>query len=317
MNSGNFILKLCNNFYYLTTFAKQKPVYMYHGTGLKNLQSILSQGLVINPKEKVWGEDPYSSFNFPSRVSVGGTYFTKNLMTAISSSRNANKDKKNDIIVIMAQLMPGSLLADEDSLPSAISQIRMPDAAPHESISCYLWADLHLDPNNADLLSAKKLYVNNCLDRIDQELEHNRAKKMHPSLKERMSEIFTDGFSIALQRQVSHIDDYHYKRCIETALGRDQFINQPSKSESEQKYSEYLDKITRALRILALSEISAPYGIKPARIEHDIGYSGKNKIIAIFRISAAMGNKEYEIIYQDPEGIPPEAMEDFISQYNS
>jgi hypothetical protein len=297
--------------------AKQQPIYMYHGTSSRNLSSILSEGLVINPKEKVWETDPYASFHNPSRASIGGIYFTKNLMTAISSSTNAVKDKYNENrIIVIGEIKPGSLMADEDTLPSSISQIRMPDAVPNESISCYLWADINNEPISADLISAKNLYIQTCINRIEEIL----GNKLHENLKNRLIEIFDEGFIIALKRQVSHVDPYWYKNSIERVLGRDKKIEQPSKDDAEEEYSNYLNKITRTLRVLAISEISGKNVLRSGRIEHNIKYSGGNKIVGILKLPPPYDKSPYKnikIIYEPVGGIPQEALDDFINQYTN
>src|SRR5208337_2478430 len=54
----------------------------YHGSSIKNLRSILAQGLIPDPKERAWADDPESSVYTPSRESYGGIYVTQNLLTA-------------------------------------------------------------------------------------------------------------------------------------------------------------------------------------------------------------------------------------------
>lgn len=311
------IINRCNYFYSLVAVAKQQPIYLYHGTSSRNLSSILSQGLVINPKEKVWETDPYASFDHPSRASIGGIYFTKNLMTAISSSMNAVKDRYNENrIIVIGEIKPGSLMADEDTLPSSISKIRMPDAMPNESISCYLWADINNESISADstLISAKNLYIQTCIDRIEEILG------IHEKLKNRLIEIFDEGFIIALKRQVSHVDPYRYKKSIETVLGKDKEIEQPSKDDVEEEYSNYLNKITRILRVLAISEISRKNGLRSGRIEHNIKYSGSNKIVGILKLPPPYDKNPFKnitIIYEPIGGIPEEALDDFRNQYTN
>jgi GNAT superfamily N-acetyltransferase/RNA:NAD 2'-phosphotransferase (TPT1/KptA family) len=46
----------------------------YHGTSIKNLRSIMSQGLVPEGTEKVWADDPDAGISAPSRQSYGGCY---------------------------------------------------------------------------------------------------------------------------------------------------------------------------------------------------------------------------------------------------
>lgn len=312
------LLKACEIFSQLVKSAKQKPIYMYHGTSAKNLSSILSQGLITDPNKKVWETDADASFSFPSRASVGGIYFTKNISTAISSASNSTKDKNNeDRIIVIAEIKPGSLFADEDSLPSSIAQVRMPEASPHETFSCYLWAYLHVDPTNSDLISAQDLYINNCIQRIKETLNLNKAEDLHPKLERRLRDLFEEGFQIALKRQVSHIDDYYYRSGIETVLERGQKIDRPNKDEAEREYSEYMDRVTKILRKLAISEISREYGLRSGRVGGDVGYSGGNRIVGILKLSPVR-SMDYgvEVIYEAPGGIPDEAFNDFMFQYS-
>jgi hypothetical protein len=312
------ILQACAQFSRLVVLAKQKPIYMYHGTSSKNLPSILSQGLITDPSKKVWETDEYASFSIPSRASVGGIYFTKNIKTAISSANNAIKDKeKENRIIIIAEIKPGSLYADEDLVPSAVSVVRMPEAVPNENISCYLWAYLYVDPTNSDLISAQDLYINNSIQRIKEELKMNKVEELHPKLERRLKDLFEEGFFIALKRQVSHINDYDYRRGIDRVLGRGQSIEKPNKDEAEREYSEYLDRLTRLLRKLAISEISREYGLRSGRIAGDVRYSGGNRIVGILKLSPVKSlDYGVEVIYEAPGGIPEEAFNDFIAQYS-
>lgn len=303
MSKAIKILQACDQFSRLVVLAKQKPIYMYHGTSSRNLPSILSQGLITDPSKKVWETDEYASFSMPSRASVGGIYFTKNILTAISSASNAvkNKEKENRIIII-AEIKPGSLFADEDAVPSGVAQVRMPNAAPHETFSSYLWAYLHVDPTNSDLISAQDLYINNSIQRIKETLKMNKVEELHPKLERRLKDLFEDGFFIALKRQVSHIDDYDYRRGIDRVLERGQSIEKPNKDEAEREYSEYLDKITRILRNLAISEISREFGLRSGRTGQDVGYSGGNRIVGILKLSPVRSlDYKVEVIYEAPE----------------
>lgn len=310
------ILNFCNKFYQLAKRAKQKPIYMYHGTSYDNLQSILSQGLISNPINKVWQTDDAASFLFPSRTSVGGIYFTKNILTAISSASNASKGKHSkDGIIVIAEIKPNSLLADEDVLPSSLSQVRMPNAAPHEMISCYLWGYLHVDPTNPDLISAQDLYINICIQRIKESLKINEAQDLHPKLERRLKDLFQNGFNIALARQISHVDDYSYQSGISRVLERNQNVEKPNKSDAEAAYRKYLDQVTKILKTFAISEISREYGLRSGRVDGNIGYYGGNRIVGILKLFHAPSYK-VEVIYEAEGGIPSEAFNHFIEEYS-
>ena len=59
----------------------------YHGTSARFIDSIMSQGLIPNPKKRTWDEDPGSNYNSPSRKSIGGVYITKNIIACWRSRR--------------------------------------------------------------------------------------------------------------------------------------------------------------------------------------------------------------------------------------
>lgn len=92
----------------------RKPIEMYHGTTSKFLRSILKQGVVPYPKEKKWSEDPFLSSYDLSRVSLEGSYWTSNLMTAISSATNATGKFGGSSIVVIGMISEGAAFADED-----------------------------------------------------------------------------------------------------------------------------------------------------------------------------------------------------------
>src|SRR5208282_6846721 len=106
----------------------------FHGTSLKNLQSIMSQGLIPEGTEKVWAKDPDASITAPSRQSYGGTYVTQNLMTATSSAWTASRtlamrpgapnteDKKarGGVLVVIMELQPNTMYLDEDSITGVL-----------------------------------------------------------------------------------------------------------------------------------------------------------------------------------------------------
>lgn len=63
-----------------------KPRIVYHGTRGDLGRSILKQGMDPNPKSRVWADDPDANQTRASRASLSGSYWTSNLMTAMSSA---------------------------------------------------------------------------------------------------------------------------------------------------------------------------------------------------------------------------------------
>lgn len=307
------------------TLAKQQPIYMYHGTSYRNLSKILSEGLSVSPKNKVWETDPYASFNHPSRASLKGIYFTKNLMTGIQSAGNSNKeDRRGDKIIVIAQIMPGSLYADEDAI--SLAPVRFPDCLPNERMSSYLYiynqyshllGDWDRDNLKSDWERSKELYVNACLERIKGDLVSEI--KVHPELEKRLKELLSDGFAVALHRQMSHVDDYTWRSALDTLTGRKEGAEDAMKPEislAEEEYKKYQDKLSRVLRVLALSEIGRGEGLRSGMVREKIGFSGGNKIVAIVRLSRSENwSYKVEVVWQGEDGIPEEAKRDFNQQY--
>lgn len=302
------ILSACHKFYKLC-LAKQEPLLLYHGTAGRHLSSILSQGLIVDSKEKVWKEDPAASFYSASRISIGGIYLTKNLMTAISSASNAVLDKQNEKrLIILIQVMPGSIAADEDLLPSSLN-VTSYNGTSSESISCYLWSELN---NNLDISEARQNYIDLNLKRISYNIPN-----INQSLTQRLSELLFEGFEIALARNVSYVnaDDYKmFSLRISTNIPI-----QPNKQAAEQNYSKYLDRLTKVLKQLSINEINREqFGIRSARIENNIRFSGSNKILAILEL-APVKSFDYavKIIYSSNDKNTNKALDDFKAQYSA
>ena len=98
----------------------RKPREMYHGTTDKFLRTILKQGIIPDPKEKKWEDDPHISQYSLSRASLPGSYWTSNLMTARSSSTNTTGKFGGRPIVVTAQIAELAAYADEDTITSTL-----------------------------------------------------------------------------------------------------------------------------------------------------------------------------------------------------
>lgn len=91
--------------------------YLYHGTAIQNIPTILSEGLTLD-HELTFDQD----LTFESIRSYGGIYFSNNLMTAISvggtsSAKRGNRSVKG-IVVAKLETQSPHITVDEDSLPS-------------------------------------------------------------------------------------------------------------------------------------------------------------------------------------------------------
>lgn len=98
----------------------RKPEIFFHGTSSKFLSSILKNGIVPGPSEKVWADDPNLHKSALSRASLSGSYWTKNLMTATGSAGNAKRKFGGEELIVIAQIAVQSAFADEDAINFAI-----------------------------------------------------------------------------------------------------------------------------------------------------------------------------------------------------
>ena len=97
--------------------TRLKPITAYHGTTDVFLREILKKGMVPDPSKKKWDVDTSeSSLGQISLSSLGGSYWTTNLMTAMSSARHTTRKFGGEQIIVIASIVPESAVADEDDI---------------------------------------------------------------------------------------------------------------------------------------------------------------------------------------------------------
>jgi len=98
----------------------RQPIMVVHGTSSAFLRSIMTNGIVANPKKKVWADDPDAGIYTISRASLSGSYWTSNLMSARSAAWNSRKKFGGDTLLVFALINEQSALADEDNVKYTI-----------------------------------------------------------------------------------------------------------------------------------------------------------------------------------------------------
>ena len=97
--------------------ATTDKIIVYHGTPAKNYSSIMSQGLIPNPKQRAWQDDPDASYYSSSRQSLDGIYVSTNLMTAYGAGGNGkNRGLKEGRLIVVCEIQPKTGFMDEDDL---------------------------------------------------------------------------------------------------------------------------------------------------------------------------------------------------------
>lgn len=298
--------------------AQQERSIWYHGAQGRNLQSILSNGLIPNPKKRSWGTDPNANHTSPSMASIGGVYVTKNLLTALSSSWRGRGNDESQVLVVM-ELQPRSLIADEDDLLAFSVSGAVP--SPYLALQAFMSREIG---GNLDYYQYQRdRYVSKALEMFD-----HRFTDSHPELRRRFEQIINDGWDVALNRQVAHAgqDFFEVKKSFwsNTSREMEQHINQlaaqfessglqkdeayakalgqfmpkvPDIAAAEKEYADYSDALTRTLKGMPRMKAF----IQSGRSMEPIGFSGSNRIVAIVEAKHRNGYKVRLAYGQLPE----------------
>lgn len=305
--------------------SASQPVIMYHGTSPKNLSSIMSQGLIPDPKQRAWYTDPDASWYKPSRQSVGGIYLTDNLMTAVGSVSNGpRRERPGTAGVVIVEMQPNNMVGDEDDF-SSFSDLTASGYNVGEQHAAQMYFDWL---NNGDAATyyneAKQSYIDKNVTFYNYLAEQSEpGKPMHPELQNRLRQILDKGFIFALKRKCAYVDDYTWRRAWESMrTDREaQTPVRPEKAQVEQSFLQYMDVVTRAMKASASSSHKIN---RTGRTLNPIRFSGQSKIVAVLEIgnsyeqTKADGFTSIKVVYPASwEEIPANAKDNFIRQYES
>jgi hypothetical protein len=274
--------------------AKNRTIF-YHGTKASLLPKILSEGLIPNPKERAWGEDPASRSTSVSRVSYDGIYVTSSLMTAISSAgtaANKNGKRGNPRIIVVMELQPKTLFADEDDIVHRIEWLE--GSSLHNPISDTIGN--YLIVKHPQLTPFAQRFKNRCLERFVSEarsaLFFSKDGPPNPKLSEELEKLLPLLYEVMLERRIGYADQKDWDREIENfqyqLRGRGihdvPSPQKPFRSDGEAHYREMIDRLTRLLKYFARPESVKGKSQTTARSVERIGFIGSNRIISIVRI---------------------------------
>lgn len=101
--------------------------YMWHGTSAGRMRTILSDGLIPNPKKRTWDETKGERENLISLRSYGGIYLAENFLTAYGAAGNSNSNPNDQraIIGVKMETQSPSLILDEDTFNADFSPARL------------------------------------------------------------------------------------------------------------------------------------------------------------------------------------------------
>lgn len=265
---------------------------MYHGTSVKNISGIMEKGLLATSPNITWDDEKglrNAGWYQSSLKALPGIYLTGNLVTALMSARSANNFQNGPIQrgIVVVQIQPRTLKSDEDDINKATIDIPLPNLVSSEYLVGGLYFDFILGQNQNYVNQMRNHYVEEVMKRFTYKL-----KELHPELINRLKKLLWDGWPIALTRKVAYIDDYSWKKFGWDAISyyripeEKAMLPKPDKLKAEKDYNNYMFKMSQSFKELAWPHKNKENKFNhTARVENNIGFKGKNKIITIMIIN--------------------------------
>lgn len=312
--------------------TRKDQVLMYHGTSSNNLQSILKNGIVPDPKQRLWsGENEKTSESHASKESIpNSSYWTRNFRTAYGASRNTVRAFQGKPLIVVALMMPESMHADEDDISFVMEQAigSIFKAWSTFQSATQAKAVLDVDPNDS--------VVNDVFDYVHKELIS--YKKVYPNTPKPDREFFLEWITKTVNRMISYYSNSHLfdmKQAYELGL---RFLSGskakeiqgkiweegwfeenvlstiPSSKQAERDLIRFYDKVTRKYRHIAKKRARDEQAFSPtARITEPVTFSGRNRIICIFSIVEYKNYKGiwYSNLTVHYGTVPPQTEKDF------
>jgi hypothetical protein len=275
---------------------EHKRTLMYHGSTSNFLRSIIAQGMQPDPKKKVWDQDVHTGQNQSSRASLTGSYWTTNVMTAVSSATNAKKKLGGNIIIVMAEIVERSAYADEDSIrytaDGAWGQMAknvfgvVPDAISTLAFGWFgVWQGESMRPKMIESFS-KALHEALSIDPDQHPLDYNlMSSLMYAMLMRLLSYVWRD-YQTNTVKYMNPFYNWPERDQKEVAA----LIPPPEKAEHD--YLAMMDRMGRAYRKSALTSHTGK-AFYTARVPTPVGFSGANRIVCIVELIPSGDPKDY------------------------
>jgi len=307
---------------------RPQPQIMYHGTSSNFLSKIFQSGLIPDPSEGKWKNDELeqnATISAPSLRSLEGSYWTDNVITAASAGRATAKAKGGERAIVIAQIIPQSAKADEDDVRIPVERAFRTVLLPHwghRDISGVIWpllGAIEADP------SFYKQIVEDFSKTLHDDLKSSDKMPLDKTLMKLV-------FDATLERMLGHINASEgrekwsyiesYERQLENIMPWEK-AKEKAKEKAEKNDIPKFDKVAGERNFLsALDKLSSRYrksALPPQdeeawrlrtnlRVTQPIGFTGRNKIIAI-----VVGNdKNFEVVYGN---LPSKFIDDWSTNW--
>lgn len=278
----------------------RKPVTMFHGTSTKFLRTILKTGIEPFPKTKMWDVDPNADEKRSSRASVGGSYWTSNLLTATSSALNTKQKFGGDSLIVIANIQQQQSFMDEDNVTFETNHVMTETIRDILSVSPEAYPQIaHIFYDNKELKTKMQKYF---VEKFHSYMIYNKNMPVPKEiLQKHFDNYFIRIFSHLKNKKDSINDVFRYVENKPEDI--------PTVQEAEKMYQNTLDKITKYYRKNAI-ELDDNSFNHTLRITEPVTFGGANKITHLIEIP---DNYEEKLIlhYGDKNNIP----EKFIKEY--
>jgi len=299
-----------------------KPEIMYHGTSSKFLKSILNKGIQAEPKNKRWEDDPGVTHYTSSRVSLLGSYWTTNIMTAISSAGNTQDKFGGNRIIVIAQIVAKTAFADEDDVRTKINYAMtkaIGDELGSISVDQYPFVFGAFESDS----SMKNQIIDNFSNELHKRLQTNEKQPINKNL---LKQVFDTAFTRSIAHSFKNDEYWALKRFAD---GFKRFAKDYEKAgeEIEEKYysggssvpfewknvqkaeKDFLDAQEKLTRYYPKTALDKDEFNRTLRMPKDIGFEGRSKIIGIVEF---IDPNNLKIIYGE---VPTQFKDDYSKSW--
>lgn len=253
----------------------------YHGTSSRFLHNVLKEGLITNPREKVWAENYKRDTGHFGFESYPGAYISNNFMTAYASASNAIRKFGGNRLIVAGKV--------ETRTPEArIDEDHISQPGIGVAIKDRIVSDWHKIVNMLDY---------NAFDINDNEIKHIATTWIKDSLRINPTEelikraiIVTKKWlemSVALQVEKEQSGDLSFDNML-NRLKKRFGENIPKKyldvNNTIQDYRKAMDDFLAKAKELLSSEKTDKW-MTNLRLVKPIAYKGANKIEAVIEIN--------------------------------
>lgn len=307
----------------ITARRTKAPVeYVFHGTSSAHLPSILKHGLLANPDAAVYDAANPPPAGHRSLISYGGVYVARKPGRAMLAASSAVAKFGGTQILLVIQLQPRSALPDEDNYIDSLPTVLRSVERVFRQRAGYLWVNpIDIEPTiylamlvadgvvsvgdrDSGIVAAFHAAQQEFVSALRSTLP--AASTRHPEFVQQARDVFAAQLRFGAAsllasktRQYSLLDlGRTLFEGVDVAVVQsvvDAAVAQlPAVGAADAEFREALDVLMTSTRRSVLG------GRDSLRLPFDIGFAGRNRIVAIVQLSRGRG---YTTLY----GTVPEA----------